>query len=485
MEEHIVYFDSANDANGYDINDIPFICSIKYDKKFRNLRTRKEDKYLRKLNDGTVVISDRLTFISTGNSTIGLVSKSTYHNIEYSKDKITWNELTTATTVNLADKERVYLRGVLESAQTYEDYTQFKMTGSIAAKGNINCLWDYENTDAPLKDYCGRRLFFECSSLTNMPELPSKSLATYCYDNMFRGCTNLTTTSELPATILYDYCYRSMFSGCTSLITVSKISAKELAYLSCGYMFGACTSLITAPELPATTLSDYCYCGMFQGCTSLATAPELPATTLSDYCYYAMFYNCTSLVNATELPSTSLGKCCYEYMYGRCTSLVNAPEILPAMILSEGDYDHPAYINDGGERNNHGCYSYMFYGCSSLLHAPILPAPKVEKSCYLSMFYDCSSLQDIYLLADSIQIEGEENEFIKQNSACIWMVRGAKGEGQSGTPTPQNSTSIYLAPGVQSEWQQIANHYSHTQYFYTEELTREQVDEILEHYHLK
>jgi hypothetical protein len=94
-------------------------------------------------------------------------------------------------------------------------------------------------------------------------------LASYCYSYMFYNCTSLTQAPELPATTLASYCYF--------------------------YMFYGCTSLTQAPELPATTLASCCYYDMFYGCTSLTQAPELPATTLASYCYSCMFYGCTKL----------------------------------------------------------------------------------------------------------------------------------------------------------------------------------------------
>ena len=108
-------------------------------------------------------------------------------------------------------------------------------------------------------------MFYDCTSLTQAPELPATELAGFCYYNMFYDCTSLTQAPELPATTLADSCY--------------------------GFMFSYCKSLTKAPELPAKTLAKNCYFYMFEGCTSLTQAPELPATTLADSCYECMFHN--------------------------------------------------------------------------------------------------------------------------------------------------------------------------------------------------
>ena len=207
------------------------------------------------------------------NSSIGLNKLSTNQTLEYSTDTVTWNTFNTSTNISLNNGDKVYVRGKLNANNTDSNYTQFKMSGKIAASGNTNSLWDYENPDAQLKQYCGYNLFYNCTGLIDASELTLGTsdtlLASYCYKRMFDFCTSLITAPELPATALANECYL--------------------------YMFENCTSLTTAPALPATTLKDYCYNSMFYGCTSLTTAPELPATALAVWSYRYMFYNCTNL----------------------------------------------------------------------------------------------------------------------------------------------------------------------------------------------
>ena len=255
------------------------------------------------------------------NSSIGLNRLSTNQTLEYSTDAVTWNTFNTKTNISLNTGDKVYVRGKLSANNTTSNYTQFKMSGKIAASGNTNSLWDYENPDTQLKKLCGRMLFSDCTGLTVAPELPATTLADFCYGSMFQNCTSLTTAPELPATELASYCYQSMFYGCTSLTTAPELPATVLASDCYNGMFQNCTSLTTAPELPATTLANYCYYYMFYGCTSLTTAPVLPATILTNDCYYYMFYNCTSLTTAPELPATELANSCYKYMFNGCTSL--------------------------------------------------------------------------------------------------------------------------------------------------------------------
>ena len=177
-------------------------------------------------------------------STIGLDKLSTNQILEYSTDTVNWNTFTTAVTITLENVgDEVYIRGILNGNNTFSDYTQFSMTGLIAASGNCNALWNYEDLNAPLKPYCGYLMFGWCASLITAPELPSTVLSAGCYSYMFQWCTGLTAAPELPATELASRCY--------------------------AYMFEKCTSLVAAPELPATTLARECYLYMFLNCINL------------------------------------------------------------------------------------------------------------------------------------------------------------------------------------------------------------------------
>ena len=178
------------------------------------------------------------------NSSIGLVKLSTNQTLEYSTDVSNWSNFDKTTNIPLNNGDKVYVRGMLSADNTSPNYTQFKMSGKIAASGNCNAIWDYQDLNAPLKKYCGYKMFNNCSSLTTAPKLPATVLANHCYKGMFQSCTSLTTAPEiLPATTLASCCYQ--------------------------YMFDRCTALTTAPELPATSLANYCYSDMFNGCSKL------------------------------------------------------------------------------------------------------------------------------------------------------------------------------------------------------------------------
>jgi hypothetical protein len=245
-----------------------------------------------------------LTFTAdNSNSTIKL-SKSgspVIDGLQYRLNKNdNWQQYTLDTVITLPNVgDYVQFRNTKNELSTsIFNYVQFKMTGKIAASGNIQSMLNYSNSCTPS---CYRYMFYNCINLTTAPELPATNLANSCYSDMFRDCKNLIKTPELPATNLAISCYSYMFWNCTSLTVAPELPATNLAKWCYGSMFWNCTSLTVAPKLPATTLADYCYYGMFRGCTSLTEAPELPATTLVDSCYNEMFYDCTSLTEIKVL----------------------------------------------------------------------------------------------------------------------------------------------------------------------------------------
>ena len=232
-------------------------------------------------------------------STLGLAkiaeSPSGYDKVEYSTDKSTWNTLSTSKTITLANVgDEVYVRISERKNLSDTNYTRFKMTGKIAAYGNVMALLDYNDLNRNLREYGFYAMFSGCTALTKAPKLPATTLAGWCYQYMFNGCTSLTEAPELPATKTEKGCY--------------------------GYMFQNCTALTEAPELHAVELADYCYQNMFYGCTLLNSNIILPAEYMYEGSYRLMFKGCTSLTNV-KIFARDLSDYCFESMFEGCTSL--------------------------------------------------------------------------------------------------------------------------------------------------------------------
>lgn len=347
-------------------------------------------------------------------STVSMRRKGTieFPSLEYSFDGKNWQHFLYSKRIDgfepvvlakAGDKIYVRNQGKTNKFSSSSSYLYFKLSGRIAASGNIMSLLDKDNFSTMTEiqgegAFCG--LFFINSALVTPPLLPATVLSKNCYNSMFSGCTNLIEAPELPATEMAHSCYigmflscenlktapelqhitkastqcfDNMFSGCSSLTKAPDLPNVPMYYLSCRSMFAYCTSLTSAPALPSTTMGTSCYAYMFIGCTGLTSAPALPATTLDEGSYLYMFRDCTSLTSAPALPATVLADKCYAGMFDSCVNLTAAPE-LPATTLA--DY----------------CYYGMFEGCNSLTTAPELPATEMKYGCYWGMFVNCSSM---------------------------------------------------------------------------------------------
>lgn len=338
-----------------------------------------------------------LTFVSSGESSIRLVRDGSPSSIslEYSKDGDTWEPYFTGTIIKLSDGEQVMLRSDADGRGVFsseEGYYMFKITGTVAAKGNIMYLLDQK-----------------CRI---------KSLTAKSFYNLFMGCEGLTSAPDLPATNLAESCYSGMFNGCSSLTKAPKLPAKELAFNCYGGMFYGCTSLKEAPELPAVKLAPWCYSAMFFDCANLTSAPKLPAKELAANCYNSMFYGCSSLTSAPELPATEVFEGSYYGMFSECSKLNKAQDVLPARDMAVA------------------CYARMFYNCRCLSAAPALPASELVTRCYDGMFTGCTSLDYVKALFTTTPskettynwLKGVSGvgKFVKSKDAT-WDVTGSHG----------------------------------------------------------
>ena len=226
-----------------------------------------------------------LTFSSPYKFTLGarerMVQDRTLEYFASDKTWTTWNIGDELSAVYNGGEYAIYLRGTGNSVLGIS----LILSGTdIKCIGNIENLLDYATVESG-----------------NHPIMGDE-----CYYEMFYDCTSLTQAPDLPATTLTKGCYE--------------------------YMFSNCTSLVKAPNLPATTLADSCYFGMFHGCTSLTQIFALPATTLVERCYMYMFRNCTSL----KLSSTRTDKYVQEYRIPSSGNSVTVSSALSDMFINTG-----------------------------------------------------------------------------------------------------------------------------------------------------
>ncbi len=255
--------------------------------------------------------------LGIGNITWSLGDKT----VQYSKNYGSWETMDSSTTISVVQGDEIQFKG------TNSNYygNRISSTGRFNVLGNVMSLTNGNNFETvnTTNNNCFRELFKNCSYVVSAKnlKLPATELGDYCYYDMFYNCSRLTDAPELPATTLSQSCYAQMFYGCTALAASPELPATTLANACYYCMFYSCTKIRTAPVLRATEMRVQCYYGMFQNCAILTTPPELPSTSLATACYGYMFSGCSSLTTAPELPSTTLATYCYQSMFQSCKKL--------------------------------------------------------------------------------------------------------------------------------------------------------------------
>ena len=222
---------------GKDVNKIRINGEVVWQKEVEPVDA--DYLYIQNTYNGTNTI-----YFSTTQSGIHPSSDKYSNQVEYSTDKVNWTTLTfnpsTPQSVIINTGEKLYLRndtGVFNyyngSANTYN--TNINVSRSNIIGGNINTLLDYKNPDTvPLSHSCFFGLFRDNIATTDVSGLKfgNKTLTTGCYREMFYNCSKITNGPELPAVTLSDSCYNGIFKNCSSLKTV-KISAKNISATNC------------------------------------------------------------------------------------------------------------------------------------------------------------------------------------------------------------------------------------------------------------
>lgn len=119
--------------------------------------------------------------------------------------------------------QRMYVRNTSTTTTRFStsgsDLYVFVFDNTVYANGNINSLIITNPTGnefIPTRTFSG--LFFSCTTLLSMPDMPSTDLGYECYINTYRDCSSLTKTTYLPCSSLYSGKeYYRMFMGCSSL----------------------------------------------------------------------------------------------------------------------------------------------------------------------------------------------------------------------------------------------------------------------------
>lgn len=195
------------------------------------------------------------------------VSEARHESMSYSLDGRNWTtlnnvtgEAVSITSPTIQAGKKIYWKGVgngLCYDRSVANAAYFSSTGSCDLEGNIMSLL-YGDDFASVKE------------IPKMIAGTTKYSDTPCFYGLFRTM-KIVSAKEflLPATILRPRCYTEMFYNCTSLTEAPQLPATTLVQSCYVSMFTGCTALVKAPVLPAETLVQQCYYQMFYNCTSL------------------------------------------------------------------------------------------------------------------------------------------------------------------------------------------------------------------------
>ena len=152
-------------------------------------------------------------------------------------------------------------------------------------------------------------MFYNCSSLTAIPETFTLGNSVNSCSQMFNGCSSLTaipSTLTIPDSV--TNC-SNMFSGCSSLTTIPKTLTIPNSVTNCSRMFSSCSSLTS--DISNIWPSTWNYTGrinisyMFNSCSKIVGT--VPADKLwnsgKTFNSSSCFTNCTSLTNYNEIPA--------------------------------------------------------------------------------------------------------------------------------------------------------------------------------------
>jgi len=341
---------------------------------------------------------------------------------------------------------------------TYMFYKLFYQNTYLVDAGDIQLVC------TTLRNFCYSQMFYGCSLLIAVPELPAVTLQSSCYRAMFQDCTSLVTfphTMSVNATSGQQQMY-SMFEGCTSLVSAKNIgfsTTTNIQYYSCARMFANCTSLTTPPNELSVTACSYqgCYYQMFLNCTSLTYTPAIKMATYNNstgtMCC-EMFRGCTSL---TTINMVHIDRACnssHNSMFYGCTSLVTFPSGIiteTTALNNSSSFDKmftgcsnlvniniPVLPDATGKSN---CFQYMFLNCASITKAPVLTAATLPNNAYRQMFKGCSNLNYIKCLATNISATNSHENWVSGVSATGTFVRH-----------PDMASWAINASGIPSGW---------------------------------
>ena len=222
------------------------------------------------------------------------------------------------------------------------------------------------------------RMFFNCTSLTNLDLSSFNTSKVTNMGSMFFNCTSLTNLdlSSFNTSKITDM--SQMFYICSSLTSLDLSNFNTSNVTNMSDMFYICSSLTTLDLSSFNTSNVTKMWQMFASCSSLTSLNlgNFNTSKITDMC--SMFNSCSSLTNL-DLSHFNTSKVTdMSNMFRNCSSLIS-------LDLS------------GFNTSNVTDMRYMFCGCSSLTNLDLSGFNTSNVTNMMNMFGGCSSLTNLDL----------------------------------------------------------------------------------------
>ena len=390
-----------------------------------------------------VHVPDYMYFIATGTQRVKYTDNASEDTLQYSYDKVTWNDMTANTYYDCVQpiyiKCNAYRR--LSSALVRFYFESSVDDGPVTVGGNIASLYDgcgslewenpansnnkywWNNTDKDQNYIRMSNMFLNATALIDASLLvfPWKRIDRLDMSAMFKGCSNLVNP---PTFLLEEIRYvdmTEMFNGDTLLENMPDITAVATERAILKATFAYCTSLTNVPNtfLDETSIVQT-FQQMFQGCSGIETVDDdfitrFGVLVVPDSYYLNMFSDCTSLLEAPALIYTSIGSSSMSRMFYNCTSLTDASR-----------------VRIKGNIHNTSGYASMFESNISMTALPTFETEisiqdgktQFENQAYYHMFHKCKALEDASSVAINVTSPVGKSTFEDFMSQCDALLLG-------------------------------------------------------------
>jgi hypothetical protein len=213
-----------------------------------------------------------------------------YISVEYSLDKINWNNFTSQDSISVDKGDVIYLRGIIDDSFG-EHITVSSTLGLFVGLGEFECYGDlrwlhnYKDLEKPIVEYAFFNTFRDCP-ITKAPYFGGSAVGRNAFYSTFRT-PNLIEGCEFKKPLVCNFyntvsnryeggIITNLYRGCTNLIKTYPVTISGFGGLT-GIYYG-CTSLVDAAPIyisyPTHIDSLYKGCASLNSCMLITRADD-------------------------------------------------------------------------------------------------------------------------------------------------------------------------------------------------------------------